>query len=180
MPKQSENGNLSLRAWMLLQRTGELLFRCEDGLVGEFGLTAEQYRTLVAIKCLDDPVRPTDVGRWVDHKVNTVSMIVDRMVKAGLIERIRDLPDRREVRLVITRKGELALKPAIPVAWRLVEELMSSLSYEDRHSVIGLLETLRDRALQHLSPAADIGETVTHETNQLSRLMKLMGKHTEA
>ena len=180
MPKEFEDQNLSLRAWTLLHRTSELFLKCEDGVVGEFGLTTEQYRVLIAMKCLDDPVRPTDVGRWVDHKVNTVSMIVDRMVKAGLIERIRDLPDRREVRLVITPKGEHAFKPATPAVWRLIEELTSSLSYEDKRTVIRLLETLRDKALQHLSPAADIRETASYETAQVSHLMKRMGRYTKS
>jgi DNA-binding MarR family transcriptional regulator len=105
MPKEFNGGSLNLEARMLLHRTRDVLFRCEDRVVGEFGLTAEQYTVLTAMKHLNAPIRPTDVSRWVDHKVHTVSMIVDRMVRAGLLERIRDLPDRREVRLVITSKG---------------------------------------------------------------------------
>jgi hypothetical protein len=91
MPKQSEDNDLYPKASVALYRTRDLLFRCEDRAVGKFGLTAEQYSVLAAIKQLDDPVRPTDVGRLLDHKVNTVSMIVDRMVNAGLVDRVRDL-----------------------------------------------------------------------------------------
>ena len=39
-------------------------------------------------------------------------MIVDRMVKAGLVRRARDKGDRRAVHVAITSKGENALKPA--------------------------------------------------------------------
>ncbi|MBE9515001.1 MAG: MarR family transcriptional regulator, partial [Chloroflexi bacterium] len=124
MPKEVNDGSLRLEARMLLHRTRDVLFRCEDRVVGEFGLTAEQYTVLTAMKCLDAPIRPTDVSRWVDHKVHTVSMIVDRMVRAGLLERVRDLPDRREVRLTITGKGEKALQPATVAASKLIDEIL--------------------------------------------------------
>lgn len=151
MSEDFAGGSPDLKAWMLLHRTRDLLFRCEDRVVGKFGLTAEQYSVLVAIKHLDDPVRPTDVGRLVDHKVNTVSMIVDRMVNAGLVERLRDLPDRRAVRLVVTSKGEKALKPANPAVSKLIKEILSPVSREDMDTLAKLLETIRDKAHRHLS-----------------------------
>ena len=152
MPQGFTGNGTNFTAWMLLHRTRDLFFRCEDRVVAEFGLTEEQYSVLLAIKSLDEPVRPTDVGRWVGHKVNTVSMIVDRMVKAGLVGRERDLPDRRAVRLVITPKGEKAFKAATPGVGGLIEEIMSQLSHEDSLTLIRLLETLRGKALERLHP----------------------------
>lgn len=140
-----------LQAWILLHRTRDLLFRCEDRAVGEFGLTAEQHAVFVAMKLLDDPVRPTDVGRVLNHKVNTVSMIVDRMVSGGLLERVRDLPDRRAVRLVITTKGEKAFKPAHSAVSKLVDEILSALSREDMDTLTKLLGAIRDKAHRHLN-----------------------------
>ena len=174
---QLEGRGLTIRTLLLLHRTRDMLFNLEDRVFNEFGLTAEQYTVLVAIKYFDDPVRPTDIGRWVGHKVNTVSMIVDRMVRAGLVKRIRDLPDRREVRLVITGKGEQAFKPATPAAWGLIEDIMSSLSEPDKRILVKLLEKVRDRALQHLSPESGPGESASYEATDLPRLMKRMAKY---
>ncbi len=151
MPGKTEGNSSHLRPYTLLYRTRDLLFRCEDRVVGKFGLTAEQYSVLAAIKSLEHPVRPTDVGRLVDHKVNTVSMIVDRMVKADLVDRVRDLPDRREVRLIITPKGEKAFKPADAAVSKLMKEILSSLSAKDMDTLTGLLETIRERANRQLS-----------------------------
>jgi len=150
MPKQSDANELYTRATISLYRTRDLLFRCEDRAVGKFGLTAEQYSVLAAMKQLDDPVRPTDVGRLLDHKVNTVSMIVDRMVNAGLVERVRDLPDRREVRLIITAKGEKAFKPAHAAATKLSKDMLSPLSQDDVRTLTKLLETIRTKAYAQL------------------------------
>jgi DNA-binding MarR family transcriptional regulator len=151
MPEELKGESPGLEAWMALHRTRDLLFRCEDRVVVEFGLTAEQYSVLFAMKYLDAPVRPTDIGRLLERKVNSVSMIADRMVKAGLVDRIRDLADRREVRLVMTDKGEKAFQAATPGVRKLVEEIMSPLSDNDTHTLIRLLETLSDKARLHLS-----------------------------
>ena len=177
MSEELTGKSADLKAWMLLRRTRDLAFYCEDRLFSEYGLTAEQYTVLVAIKYCDDPVRPTDIGRWVGHKVNTVSMIVDRMVKAGLLKRIRDLPDRREVRLVITSKGEQAFRPATPAAWSLVEDVMSSLSNEEKRILIKLLEKVRDKAVDRLGPDEDVRRTGSYDTTDLSRLMKRLRKY---
>jgi DNA-binding MarR family transcriptional regulator len=151
MPKHSRNETLSPKAFTSLQRTRDLLFRCEDQVVGEFGITAEQYSALMAMQDLNEPVRATDIARRLDHKVNSVSMLVDRMVKAGLVTRERDLPDRRAVRLSMTSKGKQAYQRATPAVSRLVEDLMSPLSHKDKDTLIGLMEALRGQALRHLS-----------------------------
>jgi DNA-binding MarR family transcriptional regulator len=177
MSGELDGNSLPIRTLLLLHRTRDMLFNLEDRVFSEFGLTAEQYTVLVAIKYFDDPVRPTDIGRWVGHKVNTVSMIVDRMVRSGLVKRIRDLPDRREVRLVITSKGEQAFKPATPAVWDLILDIMSSLSDQDKRILVKLLEKVRDRALQHLSPESGPGESASYEATDLPRLMKRMAKY---
>ena len=177
MAKQSQDKTQNLRAFMLLHRVRDLLFRCHDRVVGEFSLTAEQYSVLVAIAFLDDPVRATDIGRWMDRKVNSISMIVDRMVKAGLVSRERDLPDRREVRLAITKQGEKALKAANPKVSHLVEEILSSLSNGDTRTLIGILETLRDRAARYYNPEVNIQEVATYETEDMSLFMKRIARY---
>ena len=65
MPKKFKAESPYLKASTLLYLTRDALFRCVDRAVAEFGLTAEQYTVLTAIKDLDDPVRPTDIGRLV-------------------------------------------------------------------------------------------------------------------
>lgn len=151
MPEHPENENLSPKAFMSLQRTRDLLFRCQDQVVAEFGITAEQYSVLTAIEALNEPVRATDIASRLGHKVNSVSMLVDRMVKAGLVERERDLPDRRAVRLFMTGKGKQAYQRATPAVSKLIEDLLSPLSNEDKDTLVSLLEALRGKALRHLS-----------------------------
>jgi DNA-binding MarR family transcriptional regulator len=158
-----ESANLILRLWFLLHRDYALLRGCEDQIYGEKGLTMEQYATLVAIKYLNDPVRPTDVARWIGRRTNSVSMMVDRMVKAGLVRRKRDRRDRRVVSLIITSKAENALEPATRAGWEFIQKIMSPLSEEDRHTFARLLETLRYQTMNYLNPGENIEEMVRND-----------------
>lgn len=169
--KEFEGENLDLRAWLLLHRTRDLFFRCEDRVLAEFGISTEQYEVLLAIKSLAAPVRLTDIGRFVGHKVNTVSMIIDRMVEAGLVDRLRDLPDRRAVRLVITDKGNRILEPTAATVSRVIGELMSPISDEEKHSLIRLLETLRRGAIEHTNLITDIRNHNSYEIQDMACLI---------
>ncbi len=130
----------------VIHRTHDMLKSCEDKVFGKQGLTTEQYAVLTTIKHLDEPVRITDVARWLTRSTNSISMIVDRMVKAGLLTRERDGDDRRTVRLVITSKAETLLKPATLAGQEFIQKILSNLSYEDRQALLGPLLTVQHEA----------------------------------
>jgi DNA-binding MarR family transcriptional regulator len=169
-----EHGNLILRLWFMIHHTHDMLKACEDRVFGEHKLTAERYMTLVTIKYLNDPVRPTDVAKWLARSVNSVSMIIDRMVKAGLVRRVRDRADRRVVRLTITNKGEEALKPATLAGWKFIQEIMSPLSYEDKQTVLSLLLATQYGAHKYLKPEEDIEELKRTEAESHDNLLERM------
>jgi DNA-binding MarR family transcriptional regulator len=130
----------------------------------------------MVIKQIDDPVKVTDVARWLDRSVNSVSMIIDRMVKAGLVRRRRDLPDRRAVRLIITSKAEEAFVPATAAGWKLIQEILSPLSDEDMLTLIRLHEILRDKAYDYLGSGEVVEEVRRDGTENMAQLMKQAAK----
>jgi DNA-binding MarR family transcriptional regulator len=132
----------------------------------------EQYAVLMTIKYLQNPVRPTDVARWMGRSPNSVSMIVDRMVKVGLVRRVRDRGDRRVVLLFITNKGENALKPATLGGWEFIQEILSPISDEDKRTFVSLYEMVIYKALEYLNPGEDIEEMVRNEDEQHANLME--------
>jgi DNA-binding MarR family transcriptional regulator len=170
----SESGKLALRAWFLTHRTRDVLRTCEDQIFGEYGLTTEQYAVLSTMKLLNDPVRITDLARGLERSTNSVSMIVDRMVKAGLITRKRDRKDRRTVFVTITSKAEKALEPATRAGLQFIQEILSPLSDEDKRTFISLHDIVKYKALQYLNPGLDIEEMRRNEiTNQPDLMTRL-------
>jgi len=127
----------------MVHRAHDMLKICEDKVFGEHGLTTEQYMVLAAIKHLDGPVRPTDVARRITRSVNSVSMIIDRMVKADLVLRVRDDKDRRTVFVSMTSNAEALFKPATLAYRRFLQEILSRETLEDKQTLIRLLERLQ-------------------------------------
>jgi DNA-binding MarR family transcriptional regulator len=173
-----KSNNLALRVWFMTHRTRDVLSRCEDKVFAKYGLTSEQYSVLATMKSLEDPVRITDVARWLERSTNSVSMIIDRMVKAGLVKRVRDKGDRRAVRLSITNKAEEALKPAARAALDFVQEVTSPLSREDKRTFINLHEMVKHKAFQCLNPGVSIeemrGNDITNQPDLMNRLCQYL------
>jgi DNA-binding MarR family transcriptional regulator len=176
MTLNSESKSLVLRLWFMIHHTHDLLKVCEDQVFPKYGITTEQYVVLITIKY--GHVRPTDIAQWLARSPNSISMIADRMVKAGLIRRVRDRSDRRVVRLVITSKGENALKPAHLAGWDLLREILSPLSYEDKQTLLRLNLTIQQEATKHLNPEADIEEIKRNEAEHHANLFTWLVQYT--
>ncbi|MCJ7669716.1 MAG: MarR family transcriptional regulator [Dehalococcoidia bacterium] len=173
-----ESGNTVLKLWILLHRVRDMLRICEDQIFGEYGLTTEQYAVLAAMKYLGDSVRVTDLAQNLERSPNSVSMIIDRMVKIGLVKRVRDKGDRRVVRLFITSKGENALKPATPAGVEFIQKILSPLSYEDKRTLASLLEAVKFKALEYLNPGMDIAEISKNSVTNQPDLMERLTQYT--
>jgi DNA-binding MarR family transcriptional regulator len=180
MPIKFKFENLSKGAWVLLRQVPNLVSRCEDQVFSKHGLTTERHAVLMAIKHIDGPVRPTDVAQWLDLSVNSVSMIIDRMVKAGLVKRTRDRKDRRTVFLTVTDKAEKAYVLASVAGWELIQEILAPLSDRDKRTLIKLLETLRDKTYDYLDSGEVAEEVRRAEMENMARLIKQAAKYKSA
>jgi DNA-binding MarR family transcriptional regulator len=180
MPVKFEFENLDKGSWILLRQVYNLVSRCEDKVFSEYEVTTEQHAVLMAMKHIDGRVRPTDVARWLDRSVNSVSMIIDRMVKAGLVRRVRDRKDRRAVFLTTTSKAEKVYVLATVAGWGLTQEILSPLSDKDKRTLIKLLETLRDKSYDYLGSGEVAEEVRRSETANMAQLMKQAAKYTSS
>ena len=172
MPTDSELENLSVNLWRTLYQTYTRFKNGMDQVLSEYGLTMEQYLVLTTIKYHDPPMRITDVAGWLERSTNSVTMIVDRMVKAGLLRRVRDRRDRRTVNVFLTSKAETAIKAANPAAWEYMQQGMSPLSYKDKDGLASLLKTLNYKLLEYLNPGADVQGMLKSDSKQQDYVMK--------
>jgi DNA-binding MarR family transcriptional regulator len=169
MPVKFKFENLDKGTWILLRQAYNLALKCEDRVFTEYKLTTEKHAVLMSIKNINGPVRITDIARWLDRSVNSVSMIVDRMVKAGLVRRVRDRKDRRTVFVTMTSKAEKVYVPASAAGWELIQEILSPLSDEDKRTFIRLLETLRDKTYDYLDSGKVVEEISINETDTMAQ-----------
>lgn len=182
MTPKGRTDNLVLKLWFITHRTRDVLRNCEDKVFGKYGLTAEQYGVLAVMKVLGGSVRVTDLARGLGRSANSVSMIVDRMVKAGLLRRERGRGDRRTVRVTVTSKGEVAFRPATVAGLELIREITSPLSDDDKRTFVSLHEVIKHKALQCVNPEVDTEEVergdITNRPDLVKRLRQYLSPST--
>jgi DNA-binding MarR family transcriptional regulator len=132
---------------------------------------------LVSISYLGEPARVTDIAQWLERSTNSISMIVDRMVKAGLVKRTRSKSDRRVVYVSFTSKGENALKPSTRAMFETLREHMSPLSQKDKSTLLSLLATLKYEILTCLNPGIDLEAVKREESKQAANAKKWLLQH---
>jgi DNA-binding MarR family transcriptional regulator len=170
-----EQGNIVLRLWLLLRRVGDTVVRCQDSLFSGYGLTSEQLQVLASIKSRG-PLRPSDLASILERTPNSMSMLIDRMVKAGLVRRTRDRKDRRVVTVSLTEKGKTAVEPAVPAGWEFAHEVLSTLSDDEQRDLASLLERVKCELDSHLDPERDKAEILrksfTNDPDLYKRMVK--------
>jgi DNA-binding MarR family transcriptional regulator len=176
MAVKYESENTVLRLWLLLRRIGDTLMRCQDLIFSKYGLTTEQWGLLTAIKSRG-PLRPSDLANILERTPNSMSMLIDRMVKAGLVRRTRDRKDRRVVTVSMTEKGRTAVEPAIPAGWEFIHAVLSPLSGDERRDLANMLETVKCKLVAYLNPEMDMEEIAKNSLTDDPDLYKRMAKN---
>jgi len=149
-----------------------MVVKCEDKVFIEHDISPEQYTVLMAIKYLDNPVTPTKLAKFLIRNQNSVSMIVDRMVKAGLVRRVNDQRDRRSVRLFITGSGKEALDRAAASSRELVQRIMGKLTDGDIGELILLLEKIKESSVEYLETEGADKEAAENEAKNIANFKK--------
>jgi DNA-binding MarR family transcriptional regulator len=167
MTTRSQSANTVLRLWLLLHRVHDVVTLCEESILREYGLTPEQFAVLASVKSDGGSLRPVDLALMLERSPNSVSMLIDRMVKAGLVRRTRDRKDRRAVNVTLTSKGAKALEPAAPADWEFIQKILLTLRDKDRHALADTLEMVKCEAFAYLRPELDKADIVKNSfTNQ--------------
>jgi MarR family 2-MHQ and catechol resistance regulon transcriptional repressor len=176
MSINSESEKTVLRLWLLLRRVGDALMLCQDSVFSKYGLTTEQWGVLTSIKSRGS-LRPTDLGSILERSPNSISMLIDRMVKAGLVRRTRDRKDRRVVTVSMTSKGKAAVEPAVIEGWEFIHQILSPLSDNDQSALASMLETVKCELDGYLNPDMDKEEIIKSSFTNQPDLYKRMVKN---
>jgi DNA-binding MarR family transcriptional regulator len=110
--------------------------------------TAADSRTNVVryhiLKCLERPGAHhlTEISNSLSVKKNTLSELLDRMVKDDLVERTFASDDRRKILLAITPKGRAAMKGFEKALMGNIEHFLEKLDEKDRRDVVEAIEVL--------------------------------------
>jgi len=118
-----------------IQRRGDTFFQA-------FGLTDAQFNILNLIGLADGPLDQLALTEQLLVGKSSVSIVLNRMVKAGLIQRGEHARDRRRVVLSLTRKGRELWRKIAPRYEQGVCEIFAALPRKRRRAFVDDLEVL--------------------------------------
>jgi DNA-binding MarR family transcriptional regulator len=107
------------------------------------GVTGDQYNVLRILRGVYPGGHPrNEVARRMIHRAPDVTRMLDRLVRQGLVARIRNPDDRRESIATITKAGLAALERIDPEVHATQMAVTASLSEGDLKQLVRLCDAL--------------------------------------
>jgi len=104
-----------------------------------------------------EAMRLTDLARHMGVTPATMSIAVDRLVRAGFVRRERDLRDRRALRLRLTAAGARLRDASEVLDAGLAKKLLAALSPPDRDKALAGLDLLARAARSLMKEKSEQG-----------------------
>ena len=128
---------------------GRLFHKRFDVVARQFGVTGPQWRMLATIRRTPG-ISQVAVSNWLEVEAITAGRMIDRLVKADLVERRDDPADRRTWRLFLTDKAERQMENLAGSAELVFAEAHAGLSQDEQANLIALLERVRANLLEQI------------------------------
>jgi len=132
--------------WDLLQHTVHAILRLKEQGLRKTGISSVQADVLAIVKNTTPPVTPSQISRRLFREPHTVSELLNRMEKEGLVEKAKDMKRRNQVRVVLTEKGEEAYQSSQEI--EVTHRILSSLTPDERDNLRKYLGIMLDKTLQ--------------------------------
>ena len=134
--------------WGRLFLATKLVERAREVELSRVNISLIQAMVLYALKISHEPLTPSKLARILCREQHSMSALIDRMEKQGLVKKKHDLFPKNLVRVVATAKGEEAFQRQRSV--NAVINITSSLTKEERETLGSCADKLRLRAAELL------------------------------
>jgi len=135
--------------WVLLNQARDSIHRARDKELMKYGFSTSQAAVLFISKMIEDEVTPTEISRWLLKEPHTVSAILSRMERQGLVKKVRNADKKSSVNVALTESGERAYLNAKKI--KSIKDIMSCLTEEESKQLNSILSKLRDVAIDYSS-----------------------------
>jgi DNA-binding MarR family transcriptional regulator len=136
------------KLWVLLHRVVELIERAREKELAKYGVPIRQVATLFAINAYDDKATLTQLADFLGRRPHTISSILSRMEKDGLVRKRADETRHNVVRVALTDKGRRAY--AATTHRQSINNILTSLAGNEQSQLGQFLERLEKEAQAEL------------------------------
>jgi len=132
----------------LLTQAKDLVAKLREQELRQYGITSRRAAILYEVQRMGGEATPAEIARRTLREAHTISTILSRMEKDGLIKKTKDLNRKNLIRVVLTEKGQQAYQQS--TKRESIHRVASSLDEAEREELRAYLQRIRDRAFEEL------------------------------
>jgi len=153
-----DHDDILLRTFILFAQTANAVLKYADAHFYKAAhLSPIKFMVLRILADNGGTMTPSEIAQYTLRERHDISTLTDRMERDGLVKTKRNDEDRRFVNIILSDKGTRVLTKAMPVARKIVNRVMLSISEGDAVLLEKSLRILRQNAhdgLEHVAKRA--------------------------
>ena len=138
------------RLCTLLWQTRDALYKTRQNELRQFGVTISEAAVLFFVSILGPKITPMKISQWLFREPQSVSELINRMYKKGLVKKTKDLKKKNMVRVSLTEKGKAIYKNTVKTRF-VIGNILNCLSEEEKKQLWDLLDKVRNYAVEDLN-----------------------------
>jgi len=140
--------------WRILNQARNAILKARQKELSAYNLSGRQASALLISQATDGKVTPYKYARWAVLERHTISELINRMEKQGLVRKVKKLDSRKSIGIELTEKG----RESAELAGRCepLHAIISSLSTEQRQQLYVISKILRDAAFKEIGVKAEL------------------------
>ena len=137
------------RLWAALFQTSHAIETARENELRQLGISMMQSAVLWVVKVVAPPATPAKISKWLLRKPNSISGLLDRMERQGLITRVKDKRATQTI-VELTELGE-DIRKRSESSMKVIHNITSILPEEEIERTIQALLLLRTKAIQEIA-----------------------------
>jgi DNA-binding MarR family transcriptional regulator len=136
--------------WMHLDEAAFLISTAREKELKKAGLSSMQMKALLVLNYVGSAMTIQELCHWLVRGHTSISLITDKMLNKGLVEKYPDAENKNQTRVSITPGGKQALARLLPS--RPIPDVLSVLSGEECDRLVASLKKIVASAVAVTSP----------------------------
>jgi DNA-binding MarR family transcriptional regulator len=138
--------NKDMGLWWSIRRTHEAIHKIRKIELRKYRISTIESAVILIVRQSRNLVTPIEIARQLLKDAHSISQLLIRMEKRGLLKRVRNLPRKNMIRVVLTPKGQDLYKHIGEA--KSISKIMSALTPDERQQFDLALEKLRSKAMK--------------------------------
>jgi len=125
------------------------LWESVDRVLKPLDITARQGAFLASVQ-VGEATTPGELARVYGVEMSSVTRMLERMERKGLVQRVRSGDDRRRVIVRVTAAGKRKVKDALPLAAKVAQHTWQNVTAAERETLHRVIDkVMRNLGVEH-------------------------------